>query len=200
LAIVRIAIVGVGKMGTGFAAALAGSHDVLLGSRDPKKASAAAARTGVVAADSYAEAAAGADVVFLTVPGTAMDDTIARLGPVDSVVVDPSSPYSRAEREALKGRSVAELVQTRLPNARVVKAWNHVFARYLTDAEVSGVASSVLIAGDDAAAKRTVSRLARDMRFHPVDVGPLKAARDLEALAGTMLFVKLGRFRVLTDG
>jgi predicted dinucleotide-binding enzyme len=129
-----------------------------------------------------------------------MDETITRLGPVGSVVVDVSSPYSRAEREALKGRSVAELVQTRLPNARVVKAWNHVFARYLTDPEVDGIASSVLIAGDDAEAKRTVSGLARDMRFHPVDVGPLRAARDLEALAGTMLFVKLGRFRVLTDG
>ena len=192
----RIAIVGVGKMGTGFAAALAGTHDVVLGSRDPRKASSAAARTGAGAADSYADAAAGADVVFLTVPGKAMDETIARLGTVGSVVVDVSSPYSRAEREALKGRSVAELVQTRLPNARVVKAWNHVFARYLTDPEVHGIASSVLIAGDDAAAKRTVSRLAGDMRFHPVDVGPLKAARDLEALAGTMLFVKLGRFRV----
>jgi NADPH-dependent F420 reductase len=195
---VRIAIVGVGKMGTGFAAALAGTHDVLLGSRDPKKASAAASRTGAVAARSYADAADGADVLFLTVPGRAMDETIARLGTVGSVVVDVSSPYSRAEREALKGRSIAELVQARLPEARVVKAWNHVFARFLIDPEVNGIASSVLIAGDDAGAKRTVSRLARDMRFHPVDVGPLKTARDLEALAGTMLFVKLGRFRVLS--
>jgi predicted dinucleotide-binding enzyme len=36
------------------------------------------------------------------------------------------------------------------------------------------------------------------MGFHPVDVGPLKATRDLELLVGTMLFVRLGPLRVLS--
>jgi predicted dinucleotide-binding enzyme len=43
-----------------------------------------------------------------------------------------------------------------------------------------------------------VSGLARDMGFHPVDAGPLKATRDLELLVGTMLFVRLGPLRVLS--
>jgi predicted dinucleotide-binding enzyme len=46
--------------------------------------------------------------------------------------------------------------------------------------EVDGIAASVVITGDDRAAKRTVFALARDMRFHP------------------MLFVRLGPMRVLT--
>jgi hypothetical protein len=127
-----------------------------------------------------------------------MDETLLRLGELrGTVVVDVSFPYSKREREALKG-STAEEIQRRLPEARVVKAWNHVHARHLTDPEVDGIAASVLIAGDDQAAKEAVFALARDMGFHPVDAGPLKATRDLEKLVATMLFVRLGPIRVLS--
>ncbi len=80
----------------------------------------------------------------------------------------------------------------------MLKGWNHVHAWHLTDPEVDGIAASVLIAGDDQGAKDAVSELARDMGFHPVDVGPLKATRELERLVGVMLFVKLGPLRVLS--
>jgi predicted dinucleotide-binding enzyme len=82
--------------------------------------------------------------------------------------------------------------------ARVVKGWNHVFAKYLTAPEVDGIASSVLLAGDDPEAKRIVSALARDMGFHPVDVGRLRESYHLDRLVSMILFVKLGPFRVLT--
>jgi len=85
-----------------------------------------------------------------------------------------------------------------LPSARVLKGWNHVHAKHLTEPEMDGIAASVLIAGDDADAKQTVFGIARDMGFHPVDVGPLRATRDLESLVSTMLFVRLGPFRVLS--
>jgi predicted dinucleotide-binding enzyme len=75
-----------------------------------------------------------------------------------------------------------------------------VHARHLTDPEVDGIAASVLIAGDDQDAKDSVFELARDMGFHPVDVGPLKATRELERLVGVMLFMKLGPLRVLSRG
>ena len=109
-----------------------------------------------------------------------------------------SYPYNKREREALKGRSTAEVIQERLPAARVFKGWNHVHARHLTDPEVDGTAASVLIAGDDPDAKDIVFAVARDMGFHPVDAGPLRASRDLEKLVGVMLFVRLGRFRILS--
>ncbi len=90
------------------------------------------------------------------------------------------------------------MIQERLPKARVFKGWNHVHARHLTEPEVAGIAASVLIAGDDPEAKDMVFAIARDMGFHPVDAGPLKATRDLEKLVGVMLFVRLGPFRVLS--
>jgi predicted dinucleotide-binding enzyme len=90
------------------------------------------------------------------------------------------------------------VIQQRLPGARVFKGWNHVHAVHLTEPEVNGIAASVLIAGDDPEGKDVVFSLARDMGFHPVDAGPLRATRDLEKLVGVMLFVRLGRFRVLS--
>ena len=117
-----------------------------------------------------------------------------------TVVIDVSFPYRKSEREALReqGSSTAEQIQQRLPRARVVKGWNHVHAQHLTAPEVDGIAASVLLAGDDPQAKQTVFTLATDMGFHPVDVGPLKATRELERLVGVMLFVRLGPLRVLS--
>ena len=70
--------------------------------------------------------------------------------------------------------------------------------KQLEELAVDGIAASVLIAGDDPAAKQIVFALATDMGFHPVDVGPLKATRELERLVGMMLFVRLGPLRVLS--
>ena len=187
-------------MGQGFAKALAPAHEVIVGSRDPDKAAATASKTGATGSATYADAVANADVVVLTVPWQAMEETLSQLGDLPgTVLIDVSFPHSKREREALQGSSTAELIQQRLPTARVFKGWNHVHARHLTDPEVDGIAASVLIAGDDPAAKDIVFTLARDMRFHPVDAGPLRATRDLEKLVGVMLFVRLGPFRVLSQ-
>ena len=197
----KIGIIGTGKMGRGFAEALSATHEVTMGSRDPERARVVVEKTGAAGGATYADAAANADVVILTVPWSAMEDTLAELGDVSgAVVVDVSYPYNKREREALEGASTAELIQERLPAARVFKGWNHVHAKHLTAPEVDGIASSVLIAGDDDDGKEAVFTLARDMGFHPVDAGPLRASRDLEKLVGVMLFVRLGAIRVLSSG
>jgi len=173
---VKIAIIGTGKMARGFAAALAPKHEVTLGSRDADRASEAASATGASRGATYADAAADAKVVILTVPWHAIGETLTQLGDLNgTVVVDVSYPYKKSEREALKGSSTAEEIQKRMPRAQVFKGWNHVHARDLTSPEVEGIAASVLIAGDDPNAKKVVFGLARDMGFDPVDVGPLKA-------------------------
>ncbi len=193
----RIAVIGTGRMGRGFGAALCDVHDVVLGSRDPDRGASLAARLGV-GIDLPSAAAEGADVVVLTVPWPSALDAVGALGDLGgTVLVDVSYAHNEEQRAALKGRSTAEVIARRSPGARVVKAWNHVHAAHLTDPAVDGVASSVLVAGDDEDAKQVVSGLARDMGFHPVDVGPLRRARDLERLVATMTFVQLGRFRVL---
>ena len=197
----RIAIVGTGKMGRGFATALSETHEVVVGSRDRQRAGEIASKTGAASSGSYAEAVDGANVVILTIPWHAMEEALPQLGDLrGTIVVDVSNPSNKREREALKPRSTAEAIQERLPRSKVFKGWNHVHARHLTQPEVGGIASSVLIAGDDPKAKRVLFTMARDMGFHPVDVGHLKAARDLDKLVGVMGFIKLGPIRVLLPG
>jgi 8-hydroxy-5-deazaflavin:NADPH oxidoreductase len=55
--------------------------------------------------------------------------------------------------------------------------------------------ASMLIAGDDAGAKETVSALARDLGFEPVDAGGLEAARGVEAFADLNIAIayRMGR-------
>jgi predicted dinucleotide-binding enzyme len=196
---VRIAIIGTGKMGRGFATALSPRHEVVLGSREPALRDKVVRATGAAGVRSLEEAAAGAEIVVLAVPWPAMEATLESLGHLEgTVVVDVSVPLGK-QREALGRRSSGEVVQRRLPRARVVKGWNHVFARSLTAPEVGGIAPSVLLAGDDEDAKRTVAGLARDMGFHPVDVGRLRESYHLDRLVSMMLFVKLGPFRVLSQ-
>lgn len=193
----KIAVIGTGKMGRGFASALSSRHKVVFGSRDPARAARVVRATGAAGAASYAEAASGADIVILAVPWKAMDETLPALGKLTGkVIVDISAPYGK-EVEALGTRSSGEVVQKKLRGARVVKGWSHVFAKFLTDPDVDGIESSVLIAGDDAPAKKVVFKMARDMGFHPVDVGGLRQSYHLDRLVSMMLFVKLGRFRVL---
>jgi len=78
------------------------------------------------------------------------------------------------------------LIQGWAPGARVVRGWNHVYAINLTRPDVDGVASSVLLAGDDPEAKETVAGLARDIGFDPVDVGDASVSPALTRLLGVM--------------
>ena len=195
----RIAVIGTGRMGRGFATALSPTHEVAIGSRDPDRAASVAAKVGAVAGVASGDAVDGADLVFLAVPWRAMPDVLPALGELRNVtVVDMTNPMNQRERDELKGSSAAERIQSLVPKAHVVKGWSHVHAKYVTAPVVDGMASSVLLAGDHAGAKEQVMSLARDIGFDPVDVGPLRSARDLERLVSVMLFVRLGPFRVLS--
>jgi 8-hydroxy-5-deazaflavin:NADPH oxidoreductase len=76
----RIAIIGTGKMGRGSATALASKHEVIVGSRDEGRATATASKVGAAGGANYADAAADADVVILTVPWEAMEEALPQLG------------------------------------------------------------------------------------------------------------------------
>ena len=106
-------------MGRGFASALSSRHEVVFGSRDPGRARKVVRSTGAVAAIPYSEAAAGSEVVILAARWHAMGEVLSELGDLSgTVVVDVSVPHGK-EREALGRRSSGEVVQKRLPRARV---------------------------------------------------------------------------------
>src|SRR5690606_14138713 len=102
-----------------------------------------------------------------------------------SVLVDVSNPVDLATLDTLTvppGTSAAERIAAEAaPGAPVVKAFNTTFASTLLTGQVAGQALDVLIAGDAADAKMTVAELAASGGLRPLDVGPLRRARELEA-------------------
>jgi 8-hydroxy-5-deazaflavin:NADPH oxidoreductase len=83
--------------------------------------------------------------------------------------------------------SAAEELQKQLPKARVVKAFNTVFAKNQSTGRVGNEQITAFLAGDDPKAKQTVMQLTREMGYDPVDCGPLKSARYLEPMAALII-------------
>ena len=102
------------------------------------------------------------------------------------VVVDITNPVNTETWDDLAtpaGTSSAEEVAELVPQGTpVVKAFNTTFAPTLVAGEVGGQQLDVLIAGDDDDAKRKVVELVSDGGLRPLDVGPLRRARQLEQL------------------
>jgi 8-hydroxy-5-deazaflavin:NADPH oxidoreductase len=102
------------------------------------------------------------------------------------VVVDITNPVNAETFDDLAtpaGTSSEEEVAQLVPDGTpVVKAFNTTFAPTLISGEVAGQQLDVLIAGDDDAAKRKVAQLVSDGGLRPLDVGPLRRARQLEQL------------------
>jgi 8-hydroxy-5-deazaflavin:NADPH oxidoreductase len=78
--------------------------------------------------------------------------------------------------------SRAEILQKNVPEAKVIKAFNTVFAPNMPTGSVGDESLSLFVAGDDESARHRVEQIGRDMGYDPVDAGPLRNARYLEAL------------------
>jgi 8-hydroxy-5-deazaflavin:NADPH oxidoreductase len=178
---VDIAIIGAGNVGRALASSLSrAGHDVTLAARDAEATAAAAVELGVSSAPSPGEAAAGADVVILAVPGDAAVPIVEALDPTleGAVVVDVTN---RMQPDPTTD-SNAEQVQ-RATRAPVVKAFNTAFASRQADPVVEGRHVDGYVAGDDPDAKARILELVESVGFRPVDAGPLAAARMLEGMA-----------------
>jgi len=182
---VQITIVGTGGMARGIATrALAGGHDVTLIGRDKSKAEALAGELGGAA--QAGDGVAG-DIVVLAVPYAAAADVLdTHRGDIaGKVVVDITNPVDFDTFEPLSldaGSGAQEIAKAAPEGAHVVKAFNTTFAGTLLDGNVAGHPLDVFLAGDDDAAKATVRQLVEDGGLRAVDAGPLRRARELEAL------------------
>jgi len=78
--------------------------------------------------------------------------------------------------------SAEETAKIAPAGAKVIKAFNTTLSGTLLSGEVAGQPLDVLIAGDDAQAKAKLADAIRAGGLRPVDAGPLKRARQLEAV------------------
>jgi predicted dinucleotide-binding enzyme len=102
------------------------------------------------------------------------------------VVVDITNPVNVETFDELvtpaDSSASEELAKQAPAGAKFVKAFNTTFARTLAAGEVGGQQLDVFIAADDQSAKEKVIELVKSGGLNPVDVGPLKRARELEAM------------------
>lgn len=180
----QIAIIGAGNVGRALATSLTrAGHDVTITAEHPEHAVAAATETGATAGTSNAAAASVADVVVLAVPAQSISEIAGAMGSSldGKVVVDVSNRPTPSPDGT--PTSIAEELQGAVPAARVVKAFNTVFASRQAQPQVAGIAPDGFVAGDDATAKQTVLDVVESIGFRPVDAGSLASARTLEGMA-----------------
>ncbi len=183
-----VAVIGTGDMGNSLGPKLAEiGYRVIYGSRDPARESTQALveRTGSgTTATTQKEAAQAAGIVLLAVPWPAMEQVAQNLGNLDGkIVIDVSFPYRQGEDgypEMSVETSSAEMIQGWNPGARVVK-WSLPTAFYIDEPLEMGQRPANWIAADDREAKEKVARIAFQIGQDPIDAGPLRLSRALEA-------------------
>ena len=202
----NIAVLGTGMVGQALAGRLdALGHSVVVGTRDPQATSARTEPDGMgnppfsawhaqhpaVGLASFAEAAAGADLVLNASSGEAALELLRLAGAENlagKVLVDIANPldFSAGFPPTLfvkDSDSLGEQIQRAFPEARVVKTLNTLNASLMVEPKALGEVSTVFVSGDDPEAKATVTGLLQSFGHEDViDLGGIETARGTEML------------------
>jgi 8-hydroxy-5-deazaflavin:NADPH oxidoreductase len=127
------------------------------------------------------------EIVVLAVPHPALNDILDKYGNqlAGKIVVDITNPLNLETFDSLvaspDSSKAAELAAA-LPSSRVIKAFNTTLAATLNQKQVGPIATTVLVAGDDADAKSALISAVKAGGVEAVDAGSLARARELEAI------------------
>lgn len=186
----KIGIIGAGDVGSTLGKAWAKrGHKVVFGVRNiqsPKAKSLLNSAGPNIHVDKILEAVHFGEVIVLAVPWEAVQETINSVDNLSGkILIDPSNPI----KSDLKGvvvplsTSAAEEISKLAKGAKVVKAFNAIGAKTLNNLQFGSHKADAFICGDDLVAKSEVKKLAMEIGFDVVDVGPLSNAKLLENLA-----------------
>jgi predicted dinucleotide-binding enzyme len=168
----KVGIIGDGNVGSALARGVKrAGHEVRAVGKDKK---------------AIRETASWADLVILAVPFGAIDDVVKDVGDVleGKTLIDVTNALDANMNLAVGfTTSGAEELHRKVPTARVVKAFNTVFAQHMDTGRLGDQRLTAFVAGDDAGAKKSVLEMAGEIGFDAVDAGPLKNARLLEPFA-----------------
>ena len=165
----KIAIIGSGNVGSALNRGLARAGYEVRNSRK----------------ETVKETANWGEVVMIAVPYAAIDAVLHELADAidGKVVVDVTNALTQDMRLVLGfSTSGAETLQRKAPKARVVKAFNTIFAQHMDTGSVAGQQLTLFAASDDQQARDAALELGRAIGFDAVDAGPLSNARLLEPL------------------
>ena len=201
-----IAIIGTGDVGKALGPAFAKQgHTIVYGSRNPDRGKVrdlVEMSGDSASATTPAEAAAGADIVVLAVPGLMVEEITLGLGDLsDKIIIDPTNPLQRRLNRLEHGvdTSNAQIIQAAAPDAHVVKAFNTLNWKTMVDPSSAGGPVSIPLAGDSGKAKKKVAELVTGMGLEPIDVGGIQDARWVEGMLILWINNRYGSMRESFD-
>ncbi|OUE08442.1 prephenate dehydrogenase [Clavibacter michiganensis] len=178
----NIGIIGAGLIGSQLARLFTSTgHDVVIAnSRGPETLADLIAELGDQArAATVQEVAEAGEIVVVTIPLKSID-TVPVAPLAGKVVIDTDNYYPERDGHIAElddeSTTTAEMLQRHLPESKVVKAFNHIYAADLTtDGTPAGTEGrrALVIAGDDAEAKAAVTAILDSFGYDAVDAGPL---------------------------
>jgi predicted dinucleotide-binding enzyme len=131
-------------------------------------------------------------MIVLAFLGRAVDEIIKLARPENftgKTVIDATNPIAADPpvNGVLKfttgpNESLAELIQARLPGARVVKAFNSVGSILMFRPQFPEGRPTMFLCGNDESAKAEVAGIIRQFGWEPYDCGSITSARALEPL------------------
>jgi 8-hydroxy-5-deazaflavin:NADPH oxidoreductase len=198
LASKTIAVLGGGSVGSTLAAALAASGEakrVVIAARDPDKTRAALAEKGLsssIQVEHVDTALVSADVIILATPSASSDEAIEAIAKslgdtnvAGKCIMDATNPLTTfqngLEVRWSQGTSGGEVLQSYLPSAFVYKAFNTCGVEHMSSASGKDMLFCGTQTNKDALA--LASAVIGAVGFNPYYVGPIRYARNLEAMA-----------------
>ena len=195
----KIGIIGSGNMGRSLGILWAEQgHEVFFGARTAEKGKAVAdfAKNNTQGGTND-DAAKFGEVLLYTVrgvnPAEVLTSTDVLTGKILIECNNSDIPEGFAFPPIVK--SLAEELAEKLPNVRVVKAFNTMSQELfeLAPDPLRNYGVSVFVAGDDEQARKTVMSLAEEIGFAPVDCGALRNSRMIEGVGDLIRFLMIGQ-------
>lgn len=177
----RFGTIGAGTIGKALARHVvkAGYPVVVSNSRGPSTLTDTVADLGALASAGTVAEAAQADIVFLAAGYLDVPVALAGLPDWDGrILVDTTNQFQLIDGEYtaldLGDQTGSEVIAALAPGARVIKAFNTLYAAYIEpDPRHDAGRQVVFYAGDDPDAKTTIHDVLDQFGFSPVDVGDL---------------------------
>ena len=206
----KITILGTGNVGQSFATKFVElGHEVMLGTRDVDNTLARKAKDNYgslpfgewhsqnkkVQLGTFEDAAAFGDIILNALQGAITIPTLKDINSVSfegKIFIDISNPLDFSKgfpptlSEGLNNdNSLGEEIQRTLPNTKVVKTLNTMYAGLMIDPRALGEDSSVFVSGNDADAKTTVKGILASFGWKEseiLDLGDITTARGTEGI------------------
>ena len=195
----KIAFIGHGNVGGALADHLQRlGHEVTLAAADPSAESIRTllGRNPALAVAPPGEAVRRAEIVVLATPFHVNEGVLTPLSADlrGKILIDCTNPVGPGLSHGLGStRSGTEMIQSLLPETKVVKAFSiYGYENFGHSKHPAGAVCPVMMfCGNDRAAKDTVAGLVAQMGWEPLDVGGAEQALHLEHM--TLLWVRMVR-------